>query len=228
MKISKQELWNLEYQQSDLPTSRIRDDISSHVQEFIKFLSSKGIQNGNILDLGCGYGNDARAFAQQGFNVYACDISEVAISIAQERTKEENLAKNIQFSLMDIGTIWKHKDNSFDATFDGTTFINLTTTIETTNYFQELKRTLKNHAFGLLVTPVLPDEFYKKLYTEQGSNPVICPSGISQRVYSEEKVVSLLQEYFVLQDITKIRKKNKMYGKEYDRHLMRIIFQNEK
>lgn len=227
--MNKQELWNLEYQQqSYLPTSRIRDDISSHVQVFIRFLSSKGIQNGNIIDLGCGYGNDARTFALHGFNVYACDISDVAINAAREKAKKEGLVKKIIFSLMDIGIPWEYSDRFFDASFDGTTFINLTTPIEITNYLKELKRTLKNNAFGLLVTPILPDEFYKKRYEEQERNPIICPSGISQRVYTEEQVVSLLQEYFVLQDITKIRKKNTMYGKEYDRYLMRIIFQNEK
>ncbi len=228
MKMNKQELWNREYQQSDLPTSRIRDDTSSHVQAFIQFLSSKGIQNGNIVDLGCGYGNDARAFAQHGFDVYACDISDVAINAAREKAKKEELVEKIRFSLMDVGIPWGYSDDIFDASFDGTTFINLTTSTEITTYLKELKRTLKSNAFGLLVTPVFPDEFYKKLYEEQGRNPIICQSGITQLVYTEEQVVSLLQEYFNLQDVTKTRKRNKMYGREYDRYLMRIILQNEK
>ena len=226
--MNKQELWNQEYQRKGLPTSRMKANSSSHVEEFIRFLVSRGTCNGNIIDLGCGYGSDARGFAQQGFFVYACDISDTALSVAQQKAKEDGLIGKIKFSLTDISLPWEYPDDLFDAAFDGTTFINLITENEINNYFEELKRTLKNQAYGQIVTPILPDEFYQKLYDEQRSNIVVCPSGIIQRTYTEEQIINLLQEHFVIQYITLIQKKNRMYGYDYSRCLIRVIFQNKK
>ncbi len=226
--MNKQELWNLEYQKKGLPTSRMRKDNSSHVEEFVRFLASKGIYSGNIVDIGCGYGNDARRFAQHGFFVYACDISDVALSAARQEAEEESLVEKIEFLLADVGIPWRYPSNLFDAAFDGTTFINLTTKDEINNYLLELKRTLKKQAYGQIVTPVLPDEFYQKLYDKQRNNIVVCPFGITQRTYTEEQIIALLQRHFVIQSINRIQKKNIIYSRYYNRYLVRIIFQNEK
>ena len=224
--MNRQELWNMEYQQKCLPTSRMKKNSYSHVEEFVRFLASRGISSGKIVDIGCGYGNDARRFAQHGFFVYACDISDTALSAARQETEKEGLVDKIKFSLTDIGIPWKYPDHLFDAAFDGATLINLTTEDEINNYLGELKRTLKKQAHGQIVTPVLPDEFYQKLYDEQRSSIVICPSGIPQRVYTQEQIVSILQKHFEIQALSKIQKRNRMYGQEYNRYLVRVIFQN--
>ncbi len=228
MKTTKQDLWDSEYQRKELPSSRFRNETSSHVVEFISFLASKGIVGGNIVDLGCGYGKDARTFAQHGFFVHACDISDIALSVARKEAEKESLADKIEFSLADVSVPWGYSDNFFDAAFDGTTFINLVAEDEINNYFSELQRTLKKQAYGRIVTPVLPDEFYQKLHNEQRSRTVVCPSGITQRTYTQEEIATLLQKHFFIQSVMPIQKRNKMYGKEYTRCLVRITFQNEK
>ena len=58
-------------------------DIGHHdknIEEVFEGLS------GDILELGCGSGNDAIWFAKKGFNVTAIDISEQEINLAKEKS----------------------------------------------------------------------------------------------------------------------------------------------
>lgn len=66
-----------------------------------------------ILDLGCGTGRNTIYLAQQGFLVYASDISKTGVAITKKKAKALGL-KNIKFKVADM----KHTaypDNYFDA-----------------------------------------------------------------------------------------------------------------
>ena len=61
---------------------------------------------GSVLELGCGYGNDARWFADNGFDVTAIDISAKAIDIAISK------GGNIEYLAEDARTFSSDKRSS--------------------------------------------------------------------------------------------------------------------
>lgn len=79
------------------------------VMEFISTQCS--IQRPSVLDLGCGRGRHAIAFAQAGFSVSATDISEIAVSRLCQRAEE--LSLRIRTQVCDVcGDTFP--DRSFD------------------------------------------------------------------------------------------------------------------
>lgn len=67
----------------------------------------------NVMDLGCGTGRHSIYLAQQGFNVYATDISETGLEITQAKANKLNL-NNIEFKQHDMRDI-PYDNNSFDG-----------------------------------------------------------------------------------------------------------------
>lgn len=68
-----------------------------------------------VLDLGCGAGNNAKFLAENGFDVYGIDGSASAIKTCKERFKNWNLKGN--FIRGDFLSI-PYKDNFFDLIID--------------------------------------------------------------------------------------------------------------
>ena len=62
-----------------------------------------------ILDLGCGTGRHSIYLAQQGFDIYAMDISKTGIEILKKNAKTKKLL-NIQYKIHDMNKI-PYKDN---------------------------------------------------------------------------------------------------------------------
>lgn len=68
-----------------------------------------------VLDLGCGGGNNAKFFSENGFDVYGIDASKVAIETAKDRFKEWGLKANfVQGNILNL----PYKDNYFDIVLD--------------------------------------------------------------------------------------------------------------
>lgn len=67
----------------------------------------------NVMDLGCGTGRHSIYLAQQGFKVYATDISETVIGITKSKAKKLNLT-NVEFKQHDMGDI-PFDNNSLDG-----------------------------------------------------------------------------------------------------------------
>lgn len=68
----------------------------------------------NVLDLGCGKGRHAIAFAKAGFNVSACDLSQVAVDITKENAESQELKIDVIHA--DILNL-PYAADSFDALF---------------------------------------------------------------------------------------------------------------
>ncbi|WP_250125171.1 class I SAM-dependent methyltransferase [Chroococcidiopsis sp. CCMEE 29] len=77
-------------------------------------LTRLNLHTGAALDLGTGPGTQAMALAQRGFKVTATDISDTAVSQAQEKAQEKGL--NIDFRQDDI--LNSNLDKTFDFVFD--------------------------------------------------------------------------------------------------------------
>lgn len=77
------------------------------------------IPRSRVLVLGCGSGNDAAYFAQNGHIVTAVDISPEALSRAQEKYGHIANLKFIQQDIFNLGPEWSEK---FDIVFEHTCF----------------------------------------------------------------------------------------------------------
>jgi SAM-dependent methyltransferase len=74
-------------------------EINSYDKNLKEIFSLLEIKKGNVLELGCGSGNDSLWLAKNNFNVTAIDISSKAILLAKEKNKDY---LNIEFIEGDI------------------------------------------------------------------------------------------------------------------------------
>ena len=70
-------------------------DIGRPQKEFIELVRTKEI-TGSVLDIGCGSGENALFFAQEGFLVWGIDSSLLAIQKAQEKSQQRGLPAHFQ------------------------------------------------------------------------------------------------------------------------------------
>lgn len=89
-----------------------------------------------VLDLGCGVGNDTLYLTERGFKVIACDYSEVALNHLKEQIKD---VKTMQ---IDISDPLPFKNNTFDLIIADLSlhYFDEKTTIE---IMKEIKKILK-------------------------------------------------------------------------------------
>lgn len=99
-----------------------------------------------ILDLGCGLGRHSILFAQVGFEVDACDLSNYAINYLNEWAKKENVLVNTKVcDMLEL----PYENNSFDALF-AYHVISHTTTKDFLKVVREIKRVLKKEGEAFL------------------------------------------------------------------------------
>jgi S-adenosylmethionine-dependent methyltransferase len=82
----------------------LRDHLSGRLEKFrnrhIPFLESvTGLQNKNILEIGCGTGSSSIALAEQGANVWGLDVDQPSLEVAAVRTKVYDLEDKIKLQL---------------------------------------------------------------------------------------------------------------------------------
>jgi len=104
-------------------------------KESKKFLSYLG-KDSLILDLGCGYGRDARIFADKGIKVIGIDLSKKMIDAASNRVK------NAEFHVMDIRKL-KFDDKQFDGVWASASFLHILKK-DILKGLQEVHRVLKD------------------------------------------------------------------------------------
>lgn len=74
-------------------TSELPDE---HIVAFADHLQSRLSPGLHLLDMGCGRGRNTLFLSQLGFNVYACDLSPVALEIAKARTQQTDIPVSFQ------------------------------------------------------------------------------------------------------------------------------------
>ncbi len=89
---------------------------SEHVIRFVARNYYNRVRNEvKILDFGCGTGANTWFLAREGFDTYAFDISESAISKLNDRMKNEGLKVN---AICSDGMSLPYEEKSFDAIID--------------------------------------------------------------------------------------------------------------
>jgi SAM-dependent methyltransferase len=93
----KMMLWNQEFSGThwDFIDDTAGDCVYSHLDKYL--------QNGSILDLGCGPGNTANELAETAYTTYVgVDISKAALAKATRRTDENGRASKNSFACSDF------------------------------------------------------------------------------------------------------------------------------
>ncbi|VVC75780.1 Trans-aconitate 2-methyltransferase [Aquicella siphonis] len=106
--------WDHRYREHDTPWERGKPDI-----EMQRLFTAYIHKNAHVLEIGCGYGTNARWLAEAGYHVTAVDISSTAIEQAKKLTSALDLT--LQFKTLDFMREWQSLPQ-FDAVFDSAVF----------------------------------------------------------------------------------------------------------
>lgn len=77
--------------------------------------AAAGLVHGDVLDIGCGLGDNAIYLAQQGFTVTGLDISPTALITAERRSVDAKV--NVRFAVADATRLDGY-DGAFDTVID--------------------------------------------------------------------------------------------------------------
>jgi len=89
--------WNERYVTGDTPW-----DVSSPDPSLARFVASGRLPpNSRVIEIGCGTGTNARWLAEEGYDVFALDLSPVAIEKANERLSDD-LEARCRFAALDF------------------------------------------------------------------------------------------------------------------------------
>ena len=90
-------------------------DIGRPQKEFID-LVRRGEITGFILDIGCGSGDNALFFAQEGFDVWGIDASPLAIQKARKKSQQRGLTAHFQvLNALELAKLNRTFDTATDS-----------------------------------------------------------------------------------------------------------------
>jgi cyclopropane fatty-acyl-phospholipid synthase-like methyltransferase len=90
-------------------------DIGRPQKEFTK-LVRRGEITGSVLDIGCGSGDNALFFAQEGFDVWGIDSSPLAIQKARQKSTQRGvLAHFLVLNALDLAILNRTFDTATDS-----------------------------------------------------------------------------------------------------------------
>lgn len=104
--------------------------------EVLKYLP----ENGKLLELGAGHGQDSRYFAENGFSVISTDSGDVGLE--ENKKKSESSGLDVRISFLDLNQPFPFEDNSFDVVYAHLS-LHYFSDIKTMEIFDEIFRVLK-------------------------------------------------------------------------------------
>lgn len=193
----QQAIWNKAHTAGGLDHyANIPTSFAKEVQEIIP-------PNTYILELGCGAGNDAIFFAEQGHKILSTDFSEVAI----EKNKKIYNNKNLTFSVMDCSKLMDFLEQTFDIIYTRLSLHYFTDAV-TKNIFAELPRILKPLGYLCFLCKSINDPLYGK--GQEIEKDMFNNNGRIRHFFSEEYTKEYLGDMF---SIVKLESgQEKFYG----------------
>lgn len=180
----QKQLWNAAHSDGDI------GHYSNTPTEFAKEILRVIPPNSQVLELGCGVGNDSVAFANKGHDILATDFSEIAIQKNKDTYKD---ISGLTFEVLDMSRPFKFNDNTFDVIYARLSLHYFTDTI-TRNIFQEIKRVLKPNGLICFICKSVKDPLYGK--GEEIEKDMFENEGHVRHFFSESYAKSLLEKDF--------------------------------
>lgn len=115
--INKSSYWNTIYIENESP----RWNLGQTAPPLADWISAKPEAVGKVLIPGCGYGHDARAFAEAGFEALAVDFAPLAIARGKEIHVE--CKNNLCFEEADFFELPSRYAAHFDYIYEYTCFV---------------------------------------------------------------------------------------------------------
>jgi ubiquinone/menaquinone biosynthesis C-methylase UbiE len=172
----------------------------------------------NILNLGCGNGNDDALFAKAGHTIIATDFSEVAIKKNIKRFK--NYPK-LHFTLLDITETFPFNDNKFDIVYARLSLHYFADTT-TRKIINEIARVLKPNGYLCFVCKSTNDKLYGK--GTEIEKDMFEENGHVRHFFNKDYTKSLLKTKFKLDKMESGNKK--LYTR--DASFIKVIAQSLK
>ena len=145
----------------------------------------------NVLELGCGTGNDAARLARAGLDVVALDFSREAIEQAVLRFD----GLGVRFLISDIAEPLEFPDSSFDAVMSNVA-LHMFSADVTRSVFSEVERVVRPGGLFLLHVNALEDralrERRRPVLRELEPDYVLEEAGQTVRFFSEDFLRELL------------------------------------
>lgn len=148
----------------------------------------------NILELGCGEGNDSVYFAKNGHTITAVDFSDVVIA----RNKARYETDNLQFFVQDISKAFPFDATTFDAVYARLS-LHYFTNAETKKIIAEICRLLKPGGLFCFMCKSTDDSLYNQ--GKQIETDMFELDGHVRHFFSEKYARQLLAECFTVQEI---------------------------
>lgn len=137
--------WNRTYERGEQNNRYPFDSVVSNTLRLFGRIAERG--HFDILDLGCGCGNNTRFFAEEGFRVTAMDGSPAAVATARSRLEEHGLAASCDFLVQDFETL-SLPSGRYDFVLDRAS-VTHTTPLVMEQVYREIHRTLKTGGYVL-------------------------------------------------------------------------------
>lgn len=202
----QQAIWLKEHTDKDTLPTMANTEPASGVVLFTEWLKEQSIDYaGNAVDIGCGKGRNAVHLAKAGFDVWALEYIEPAITAAKNLASKNNVADKIHFELSEIDNSWNIQDNFFDVAVDSFSSIDIETKKGRETCRDEMLRTLKPGGYALVNVCSAEDEWEKELIANHPGpepNSTLWPqNGKFQKDYTEAE----LREFYKAFEIVELK-----------------------
>jgi SAM-dependent methyltransferase len=129
---------------------------STEPSRFARGCASMIPEASSVLEIGCGWGQDAAFFARQGHSVVATDFSEVAIEEVRARYGD---VPRLNFVVMDTARGFPFADGAFDVVYAHLSLHYFSDEV-TRRVFREIHRVLRRDGLLLFLCKSVRDPLY--------------------------------------------------------------------
>lgn len=186
MKYAPSQHWN-RYHQGLLRSGRDLDWGAQWTGAFIKPLQEAGCQD--VLDLGCGTGNEVLGLTREGFEATGVDFSITAIQKASTKAQEE-----ASFAVVNMAQALPFQTASFDAVMSNVAAHMFSDAI-TRKLFREIRRILRRSGLFLFHLNALEDRPFRAQYKPQveelEANYILEENGQTMHFFSKDYLLDL-------------------------------------
>ncbi|MDQ3018268.1 MAG: methyltransferase domain-containing protein [bacterium] len=200
--MAQYQAWEKEYKNPKLVSNSNEPQLD--FKHFVKWLRKDQklqLEGLHVLDLGSGTGKNSIFLAERGCKVIGIEISDTAITLANQRAKKE-AGVDIKFIKSSIGESWPIEDTSVDCAIDVVSSNSLDEE-ERNIYSKELKRVIKPGGY-VFVKALCKDgdknalNLLHKFPGKEKDTYILPEVGITERVFNRADIETFYKDFSIL------------------------------